>query len=306
MTTAPGNTIADQPISAAISDTSAAYLVIYDAAQSPATRRIALHSAIAEDPLAGVSFSGITFSGGTLSAPWVAPSAGMVYSNGTTIAAASLSTGLSYSAGTLTLGAATGAARGGVVVGSNITVSSGTISLTGANVNAALGLSSGVIYSNGTSLGTLTLGSSLTYSSGTLSTSGLLSAANNLSDVSSAGTARRNVSQGVGTLSTASATIAVSMTSNNAFVATLTSGVGPYTLDNPTGMAVGASGIISFVQPAAGSAQTLSYASNWKFMAPYSNAAPPALTASLSARDVLTWFSPDGTICLASLANNPS
>ncbi len=63
------------------------------------------------------------------------------------------------------LPAATGAVLGGVIVGANITNTSGTISLTGANVTAALGYTP-------------------------------LSAANNLSDLANAATARTNLGAG--------------------------------------------------------------------------------------------------------------
>lgn len=158
-----------------------------------------------------------------------------------------------------------------------------------------------------TAYGSLIIASPLTLNSGGTigaDTSTFALTANNLSDMASAGTARRNINQGIGTLSTGSSTITVDMSAQNAFKATLTNGVGPYTLSNPTGLAAGATGMIVFTQPGSGSAQTLTYSSAWKFAAPYSNASPPPLTAALGAVDVLTWVSQDGTNCLATLANN--
>lgn len=76
---------------------------------------------------------------------WVVPT-NTTYSAATTNAAGLMSAtdkskldGIAASANNYSLPAATTSARGGVIVGSNITVSSGTISLTKANVTSALG-----------------------------------------------------------------------------------------------------------------------------------------------------------------------
>lgn len=76
---------------------------------------------------------------------WVVPT-NTTYSAATTSAAGLMSAadkkkldGVATSANNYSLPAATTSARGGVIVGSNITVSSGTISLTKANVTSALG-----------------------------------------------------------------------------------------------------------------------------------------------------------------------
>lgn len=76
---------------------------------------------------------------------WVIPT-NTTYSAATTSAAGLMSAadkkkldGIATSANNYSLPAATTSARGGVIVGSNITVSSGTISLTKANVTSALG-----------------------------------------------------------------------------------------------------------------------------------------------------------------------
>ena len=75
-----------------------------------------------------------------------------------------------------TLPAATSSALGGVKIGSNITVSSGTISLTKANITSALGYTpptsdTNTTYSAATSsaLGLVKIGSNITNSSGTIS-----------------------------------------------------------------------------------------------------------------------------------------
>lgn len=100
---------------------------------------------------------------------WVVPT-NTTYSAATTSAAGLMSAadktklnGIATSANNYSLPAATTSARGGVIVGSNITVSSGTISLTKANVTNALG------YTPPTT--------NTTYSAATTSAAGLMSAA---------------------------------------------------------------------------------------------------------------------------------
>ncbi len=247
-------------------------------------------------------FGAITLTGGltwdettaTLGTGLTPPAAGVVLSNGTSLSPATLS---------------------------NLTLASGTLSVTSANVTSALGFTPlrpsnnlSDLSNAGTARTNLGLGGAAVLNVGTATSTvaagndsritGALQASSNLSDVSTPGTARRNINQGIGTLSTGSSTITVDMSAQNAFKATLTNGVGPYTLSNPTGLVAGATGMIVFTQPGSGSAQTLTYSSAWKFAAPYSNASPPPLTAALGAVDVLTWVSQDGTNCLATLANN--
>lgn len=179
----------------------------------------------------------------------------------------------------------------------------GSISLGGGLSQTSGTLANAGVIQLGTATGTIALSSAFSITSGTLTASGLLQAANNLTDVSDPNLARRNINQGVVALSGASASIATNAALGNVFTVTLVSGTGPYTLAAPTNMLTGATYIWRFTQPGSGSAQTLTYASVFKFAAPYTNASPPALTASLSALDVLTAFY-DGTNLYASL--NPT
>lgn len=106
--------------------------------------------------LGGVKIgSNITISSGTISLTkdnvtaalgYTPPTTNTTYSAATTSAAGLMSAddkkkldGVAASANNYSLPAATTSARGGVIIGSNITVSSGTISLTKANVTSALG-----------------------------------------------------------------------------------------------------------------------------------------------------------------------
>jgi len=153
--------------------------------------------------------------------------------------------------------------------------------------------------------GTLVIGSTMTLTAGgtvDVVTSGFLASASNLSDVASAGLARKNINQGEVTLSASAASIATDCSLGNVFKATLVSGTGPYTLANPTNMVAGATYIWRITQPGSGSAQTMVYGSAFRFAAPYSNASPPALTATLSAVDYVTGIC-DGTSIHCQLAN---
>ena len=57
----------------------------------------------------------------------------------------------------------------------------------------------------------------------------------------------------------------------------------------------------AITQPASGSAQTLTYGANFKFAAPSSNAAPPALSATLGAIDWLNCVAQTASVLLCSL-----
>jgi hypothetical protein len=125
----------------------------------------------------------LSFSNGTLSVTGMAaqavPASGMVKSDGTNVAAATLGTNLSYSAGTLTLTgmaalavpasgmvASNGTTLAAATLGTNLSFSSNTLTLGGL---AALSVpASGIVSSNGTALAATTLTSNFSFSSGTL------------------------------------------------------------------------------------------------------------------------------------------
>jgi hypothetical protein len=143
------------------------------------------------------------------------------------------------------------------------------------------------------------------YVSGT----GLLSAANNLSDVASASTARTNLGLAIGTdvqaydVDTAKTDVAQSFTAaQRGAVVALTDGAtitadfalannfsvtlgGNRTLANPTNLTVGQSGVIKVTQDGTGS-RTLAYGSNWDFAA----GTVPTLTTTANAVDILAYY----------------
>ena len=96
-------------------------------------------------------------------------------------------------------------------------------------------------------------------------------------------TAQQNFA--ITSVSTAAANIAWGLNANQVTVATLTSGVGPYTLDNPTNIVAGGTYIIYIVQPGAGSVQTLT---GWGTYYKFPGAAKPTITATLGATDIIT------------------
>lgn len=154
------------------------------------------------------------------------------------------------------------------------------------------GVATTSIVTNGTvSAGvTLFVGSGLALSAGgTLSatSAGALLASNNLSDVASAATARANINQGIGTLVTSGATIATDASANNAFQVSLTQGVGPYVLANPTNTRNGSSLVWHIDQPGT-TATTMTFGSNFLFGAPYSNASPPPLSTLANGKSTLS------------------
>jgi fibronectin-binding autotransporter adhesin len=125
--------------------------------------------------------SGLSLSGGTLSNSGIVSlvagnsatitsgntigvstiTAGVVSSNGTILEATTLATGLTWSAGTLTLSNATTAAVGGVIVGAGLAVSSGTIS---ASQTFSVGIGAG----NGQTLPADTYDLGISQTTGTL------------------------------------------------------------------------------------------------------------------------------------------
>jgi hypothetical protein len=143
------------------------------------------------------------------------------------------------------------------------------------------------------------------YVSGT----GLLSAANNLSDVASASTARTNLGLAIGTdvqaydVDTAKTDVAQSFTAaQRGAVSALTDGAtitadfalannfsvtlgGNRTLANPTNLTVGQSGVIKVTQDGTGS-RTLAYGSNWDF----AGGTAPTLTTTANAVDILAYY----------------
>ena len=239
-------------------------------------------------PLAG----SLVFNNGTLEDGFTAPSAGVVVSNGTSLAAATLSN-LGFSGGTLSLSGAN------VIAALTYTPLSAASNLSdlgsASTARTNLGLGGAAVLNVGTATSTVAAGNDSRIT-------GALQAASNLSDVASAGVARKNINQGEVTLSASAASIATDCSLGNVFKATLVSGTGPYTLANPTNMVAGATYIWRFTQPSGGSAQTLTYGSAFRFATPYSNASPPALTATLSAVDYVTGIC-DGTHIDCQLAN---
>lgn len=161
-----------------------------------------------------------------------------------------------------------------IAVNPGTALAAGTLDLT----------ASGVVSIGGHS-GTLALSGNFTVTSGTIGLTGVLQAASNLSDVASAPLARANIDQGIGTLVTSGATIATDAATGNVFQATLTNGVGPYVLANPTNLKNGAHYAWFIDQP--GTATTLTYGTKFLFAAPSSNAVPPALPAAASAKSLL-------------------
>ena len=71
---------------------------------------------------------------------------------------------------------------------------------------------------------------------------------------------------------------------------------GNRTLGAPTNIRAGSSGLLTITQDGTGS-RTLAYASAWKF----AGGTAPVLTTTAGARDLLAWYSPDGSTLLASL-----
>lgn len=208
-----------------------------------------------------------------------------------------------------TMGSGSGTGRQGQLIVTNFPTAD-------PSVTNAIWANNGVLVKSGSTTGvggtvtSLVAGANISLSpstittTGTISASGLLIASNNLSDVSSKNLSRVNVNQGSATLVTSGATISTNAALGNVFYAPLTSGVGPYTMANPTNLLNGATYIWRIVQPGSGSTQSIgTWGSVFKFPSPYSNSSPPALTATLGATDIATGVS-DGTNVYVALGQN--
>ena len=99
-------------------------------------------------------------------------------------------------------------------------------------------------------------------------------------------------------LTSSGASIAINLATNNNFSHTLTENT---TLANPSNVVAGQSGSIAFTQHAS-SPKTLAYGSNWVFAALENGGADPALTATNSALDVLSYYVVNSTTILAHLS----
>ena len=73
---------------------------------------------------------------------------------------------------------------------------------------------------------------------------------------------------------------------------------GANTLSNPTNLYAGASGNIAITQGAGGS-HVAAFGGNWQFP----GGTTPTLSTAESAVDLLSWYSPDGTLVYAVLNN---
>lgn len=117
---------------------------------------------------------------------------------------------------------------------------------------------------------------------------GALAASNNLSDVASPTLSRVNINQGAPTALTPGTTVATNAALNNIF--TLTP-VQSFTLSNPTNLKAGATYMWQITQDGTGS-RVLSLGTNFK----NPGGVVPVLSTAANAVDLITGYSPDGTL----------
>ena len=110
-----------------------------------------------------------------------------------------------------------------------------------------------------------------------------------------------NVFNAAGALVALTGTTSVTPNFSNGFNFSFTATTADnFTLQNPSNIKAGQTGVIQFTQPASGTVVTAAFGSDWQF----AGGVTPALTATLGAVDDLFYWCPTTSVCVAFMANN--